>query len=79
MENVFLTDIYPAGEKPIEGVSSEKLAMESGAEYLGSLETACRKISKVLKENDVFVSMGAGDVTKAYDYISEFLTASCSN
>ncbi len=67
--NLFLCDIYPAGEKKIEGITAEKLAKECGAFYLGTLEEACKKISTKLKQGNVFLSMGAGDVTKAFDII----------
>ena len=70
IENLYICDIYPAGEKPIEGVNSRKLAEECGAVYGGSLQETCKAISSVLKPGDVFLSMGAGDVTKAFELIT---------
>ncbi len=70
IDNLYICDIYPAGEKPIEGVNSRKLAEECGAVYGGSLQETCKAISSVLKPGDVFLSMGAGDVTKAFELIT---------
>ncbi len=69
IENLYIVDIYPAGESPISGVSAKRLAEECGAEYVGSLESGCRKLSNLLRSGDVFLSMGAGDVTKAFEII----------
>jgi UDP-N-acetylmuramate--alanine ligase len=70
IENLYLCEVFPAGEKPIEGVTAERLAKECGAVYCGSLEQACREIKEVLKPGDVFLSMGAGDVTGAFKLIT---------
>jgi len=71
IENLYICDIYPAGEAPIPGVTAERLAKECGAVYCGSLEEACAILSGVLREGDVFLSMGAGDVTKAFELITK--------
>lgn len=63
-DQVLLTDIYPAGEAPIPGVSSEKLAQDmkhEHAQYFLRDEKATQKILGMLKEGDVFVTLGAGD------------------
>jgi UDP-N-acetylmuramate--alanine ligase len=61
----YVMDVYPAGEKPIKGVSS-KLILDSmrkagaaGAAFPGALELA-----KQLKPGDVVLTLGAGDVWK---------------
>lgn len=69
-DRLYLMDIYPAGEKPIEGVSSRALlarAEECGqrnmtyhsdrAEMLGTLLDS-------LRPGDVVITLGAGDVHK---------------
>jgi len=73
IDNLYICDIYSAGEERIEGVNSRRLALECGAVYLGSLEEACFKIAKILKSGDVFLSMGAGSVTKAFELIGREL------
>lgn len=61
----YIMDIYPAGEKPIKGVSSKlildsmKKARAAGAPFPGALELA-----KQLKPGDVVLTLGAGDVWK---------------
>lgn len=63
-DHVLLTDIYAAGETPIPGVSSEKLAQEmkhQNAQYLLRDEKATQRILNLLEEGDVFVTLGAGD------------------
>ncbi|UOF01040.1 UDP-N-acetylmuramate--L-alanine ligase [Bdellovibrio reynosensis] len=63
-DEVLLTDIYPAGEAPIPGVNSEKLAQEmkhEHAQYFLRDDKATQKVLGILKEGDVFVTLGAGD------------------
>ncbi|NUN04240.1 MAG: UDP-N-acetylmuramate--L-alanine ligase [Bdellovibrio sp.] len=63
-DQVLLTDIYPAGEAPIPGVTSEKLAQEMKHEhtqYFVRDEKATQKILGMLKKDDVFITLGAGD------------------
>lgn len=66
---VLLTDIYAAGEKPLPGVNIEsllkKLQNRCSAEicYHSRPELA-HFVSTLLRPKDVFVTMGAGDITK---------------
>ncbi|HEY1078934.1 MAG TPA: UDP-N-acetylmuramate--L-alanine ligase [Bdellovibrio sp.] len=63
-DEVLLTDIYPAGEAPIPGVTSEKLAQEMKHEhtqYFVRDERSTQKILGLLKSGDVFITLGAGD------------------
>ena len=62
---VYVMDVYPAGEKPMKGVSS-RLILDSmkksgvaGMAFPGALEMA-----KQLKPGDVVLTLGAGDVWK---------------
>ncbi len=69
-DRLYLLDIYPAGEKPIEGVSSAALCRkitENGfpAPYhLPDKEQAASDICADLRPGDVFFTLGAGDVYK---------------
>ena len=62
---VFVTDIYPAGEKPIPGVTS-KLILDG----IAKAGVACAPLSSALdaarqlREGDVVLTLGAGDVWK---------------
>ncbi len=61
---LFLTDIYPAGEKPIPGITSEKLLEEIShpqAHYLIKSDKMAKSILAELKSGDVFLTLGAGD------------------
>ncbi|MGZ3773510.1 MAG: UDP-N-acetylmuramate--L-alanine ligase [Pseudobdellovibrionaceae bacterium] len=63
-DHVLLTDIYAAGEAPIPGISSERLVQDmkhQNAQYFLRDEKATQKILEVLKDGDVFVTLGAGD------------------
>lgn len=63
-DQLLLTDIYPAGETPIEGVNTENLVKEiknKSVEYLPQGEGLLRNIQSRLKAGDVFVTLGAGD------------------
>lgn len=71
---LFLTDIYTAGETLIPGVTGEKLAIEVGAAMGGKVRFLPRThleegVVLCLQSNDVVLTMGAGDVTKAGESI----------
>jgi len=67
---LYLTDIYPAGEEPMEGVHSSVL--ENGIRqysnvevvYNGNRENLLNQIVGDLREGDIFFTFGAGDVFK---------------
>ena len=66
---VFLTDIYPAREKPIPGVTADligKNIMKDSTPQLwrGTREELAPAISAIAHEGDVILTMGAGDITK---------------
>ena len=77
-DRVFLTDIYPAGECPIEGISAEGLAgkvQHSSCEYCpdGDRKSMFRVLSGVLESGDIFITMGAGSVYKYGEELLELL------
>ncbi len=61
-DHIILTDIYPAREKPIEGINSVRLAEDIGhiAEYSPDSEVAMRLENQHIK--GPVVLMGAGDL-----------------
>ena len=67
IENLYICDVYPAGEEPIEGITSERLAEECGALYCGSLKEAVEVLRRELRPGDVLLTLGAGDVTKFFN------------
>jgi UDP-N-acetylmuramate--alanine ligase len=76
---VFISDIYPAGEKPIPGVSAhtiiERVKKESSVkiEYASSIDAMLDRVCEEAQPGDVVITMGAGDITKAADKLLERL------
>ena len=64
-----LTDIYPAREKPIEGITSKIIVEEAtkkgigNFEYVGVKENAIDVVKRIAKPGDLVITMGAGSVT----------------
>lgn len=74
-DRVYVLDIYPAGEKPIEGVTSELIVEEMrkthpAAAALGS-PPDLDKLREELRSGDVVVTLGAGDVWKCGEQLLE--------
>jgi len=65
---LLLLDIYPAGEEPIAGIHSQKIAEgvkefgHKNVEYLGSRESVSPHLKKILKPGDVVITLGAGNI-----------------
>ena len=72
---VYLTDIYPAREEPISGISGELIFNEVLKEkyYIVLRENLAREISRVVKPQDMVIIMGAGDIWKTGNEISQIL------
>ena len=71
---VVLTDIYPAREAPIPGVSSARIAegITKPMRYVPSRHLLPRQVKKLLQPGDVVVGMGAGTISEfAPDLIRE--------
>ena len=68
---LFLTEIYAAGETPIPGVNGERLAQTiQGAggppvTYVPRKEELVEKVLPQLRQGDMVVTMGAGDIWKS--------------
>jgi UDP-N-acetylmuramate--alanine ligase len=75
-DRVLLTDIYPAGEAPIPGISSAELTKSipmGKAEFGGSLQESVDQIVKTTEAGDLIICMGAGSITRAPQMIQEQL------
>ena len=57
-----VTDIYSAGEKPIPGVNSANFASEK-IKYLKSPRMVPHFLRDIIKEGDLILTLGAGDIT----------------
>ncbi|MFH1755794.1 MAG: UDP-N-acetylmuramate--L-alanine ligase [Candidatus Latescibacterota bacterium] len=73
---VYITDIYPAGEEPIEGVSADTVIQQvrkSGADvqYVPTLEAMAGEVVAEAAPGDMVLILGAGDITYIADRILE--------
>ncbi|MBF0481717.1 MAG: UDP-N-acetylmuramate--L-alanine ligase [Desulfovibrionaceae bacterium] len=65
---LLLTEIYPASEAPIPGVSGESLAQgirqvgKAKVSYFADFDAVVAALPGVLREGDVLITMGAGNV-----------------
>jgi UDP-N-acetylmuramate--alanine ligase len=78
--DVFIcTDIYPAREKPIEGISGEMIAGitkkfgHKNVHYVPDKNRIPEKLMELKKKGDIIVSMGAGDIWKYGEKFVELL------
>lgn len=68
---VFVTDVYPAGEAPIEGISGETIVEavrrcgETKCISVPNLATAHHLVGNALQSGDLVLTMGAGNVHEA--------------
>lgn len=69
---VLLTDIYPAGEDPIEGITSETLhaAMlkrrgDRPALHVPGIDQLSTKLAEIARPGDLILTLGAGSITRA--------------
>ena len=69
-----VTDIYPAGEDPIPGISSKNFEGDN-IKYLQSTRYVPEYLSQEVNKGDVILTLGAGDITllgpKIIKYINE--------
>jgi UDP-N-acetylmuramate--alanine ligase len=65
-----VTDIYPAREEPVPGITGELIvskAKEFGHKevfYIPRKEEIIPFLSRILRENDLVITIGAGDIYK---------------
>ncbi|MDI6800462.1 MAG: UDP-N-acetylmuramate--L-alanine ligase [Thermodesulfovibrionales bacterium] len=79
IDRLFLMDIYPAGEKPIEGINSGlllEMIKKSGLKDVSHIPDRSEMINKIkseMKSGDVLITLGAGDVYKMGEQILKSL------
>lgn len=72
---LYILDIYPASEQPIEGISAEVLTENikkyghKNANYIGDIDIATARVLPDLREGDLVITLGAGSVTRLSDEI----------
>ena len=78
---VFLTELYPAREQPIPGVSSdliENSTREAGGllEWRGERAELAAALAAEVRSDDVVITVGAGDITRTARELSDILAQS---
>ena len=70
VDQVLLTEIYAASEKPIPGVSGQSLAQgirqvsDTPVEYFQTLDELMLALPQILRDGDVLLTLGAGSITR---------------
>ncbi len=77
---VIVTEIYPAREQPIAGVSGQQVAeaaQRAGADtrFEPTRAQVGRTVYQALKEGDVVLTLGAGDITRVAPELVRWLSA----
>lgn len=84
-ETVFVTDIYPAGEKPIPGVTAQtiiervKAVGRVGVRYTPSFDDMTDEVASIVRDGDMVITMGAGDIYKAGELLLDKLSSNDAN
>ncbi|HMI90122.1 MAG TPA: UDP-N-acetylmuramate--L-alanine ligase [Polyangiales bacterium] len=69
-DTVLLADIYAAGEKPIPGITSERLARaiaehgHHGVRYVSERADLAEQLAREARTGDVVIALGAGDINR---------------
>jgi UDP-N-acetylmuramate--alanine ligase len=77
---VIVTEIYPAREQPIAGVSGQQVAVAAeragaDARFEPTRADVGRTVYEVLKAGDVVLTLGAGDITRVAPELVRWLSA----
>ena len=77
---VLLTDIYPAREKPIPGITSKLIydllfeKMKGQCYLIPDLDDLESSLDKIIKPGDMLITMGAGDIWRYSESYSKHLS-----
>jgi len=80
-DQLFMTDIYAAGEQPIPGITSQRLAdaiAEHGhhnVKYAPDRAAMSAELARVARPGDVVIALGAGDINKILGVVGSALRA----
>ena len=74
---LIVTDVYPAREKPIQGITGEIIAQAArlfghkDVQYVPDTKDIPAVLNTVVKRGDIVITMGAGDI---YQYGMQFIS-----
>ena len=78
-DQLFLLDIYGAGEKPIEGIHSRKIAQgirefgHKNVDHIEKMDVLIPNLQKSLQPGDVVLTLGAGNIGElAHKLVAQF-------
>jgi UDP-N-acetylmuramate--alanine ligase len=80
-DKVVILDIYAAGEQPIAGVTGQAVCEgirnhgHKDAVYIGDRQQAIERLAGSLRQGDLLLTLGAGDVWKLGEAVLERLKA----
>ena len=80
-DRLFVTEIYPAGERPIPGVSGEQIAQgvrehgHKSVTYVPAKEALAEEVLAVARPGDMVLVMGAGDIWRVGEEMARRLAA----
>ena len=65
-DELYITEIYPAGEAPIPGISHELIRQEVPHSHSTPRKELSKSVLKKLLPGDIVISLGAGDITNLW-------------
>lgn len=80
-DHVFVTDIYPASELPIEGVTAQTIVDaitangDTRAEVVGPVSNSHHKVGNALQDDDLLLTLGAGNVHEMGNKVARDMAA----
>ena len=78
-DELYMTDIYAAGEDPIDGIDGrtipDRIEAETGkhVNYVPNVDDIPKILSKVVRPNDLVITMGAGSINQYGPKLLELL------
>ncbi len=84
-DELLITDVYPAGEEPIEGADGEQLARAArqyghhAASYKKNRDALASQLAEEARSGDVVLTLGAGDINKILPAVQSLILAKVSN
>jgi UDP-N-acetylmuramate--alanine ligase len=80
-DDVYVTDIYAAGERPIAGISGEALAEairkhgHRSVQYVADRDDLAARLAQAAQQGDVVVALGAGDINRVLGRVEQLILA----
>jgi UDP-N-acetylmuramate--alanine ligase len=80
-DEVFVADVYAAGEVPLDGVTGEALARaienhgHRHVEYVAERDDLAERLARSVAPGDVVVALGAGDINRVLARVEEKIQA----